>query len=359
MGDKTKIEWTDATINPIRARRKDTGKIGWHCVKVSPECAHCYAETTNKRNMPGCGTGLPYTVASTDLINIELIEDVLHQAIRWKRSRRIFVCSMTDIFGEFVPDWMIVYVFAVMACAKQHTFQVLTKRPERMHSLLSSIAFWKEVEGNMYAVIEMIVDPLNRRSNDIRATAPEVGPAEPLPNVWLGVTTGDQEQANKRIPWLLRTPAEKRFISYEPALGPLRLWKLTSLDYYNNSIGYETYPLIGMQAIPDSDWPHPKLDWVIAGAESGVSARPAHPDWFRSVRDQCVEADVPFFFKQWGEWALWTPENNAHIKGTVVYPDIQTGKDGPANGNPMVRVGKHKAGALLDGQEWKQFPTMS
>ncbi len=343
MGDRTKIEWTDATINPIRARRKDNNKLGWHCVKVSPECTHCYAETTNKRNMPTCGTGLPYTVASTDLVTMEFDDDVMLQAVRWQRPRKIFVCSMTDVFADFVPDLFILRLWAYMAWAYQHTFQILTKRPERMHKVLNDSGFHLE---------------MTRQFSNFKQAERPAGPW-PLPNVWLGVTTGDQEQANKRIPWLLRTPAAKRFISYEPALGPLRLWKLTSPDYYNNSIGYETYPLIGMQAVPDNDWPHQKLDWVIAGGESGVSARPAHPQWFRDVRDQCVEAGVPFFFKQWGQWAPWTPENNAHIKGTVVYPDIQTGKDGPANGNPMVRVGKHKAGALLDGQEWKQFPTMS
>ncbi len=330
MADRSKIEWTDATINPIRARRKDNGKVGWHCIKVSPECTHCYAESRNKRSGLDCGTGLPYTVASTDLVTMEFEEDVMLQVLRWKRPRKIFVCSMTDVFADFVPDLFIVHLWAYMASANHHTFQILTKRPERMHKLLNDPRFYAEVIQHF---------------RDFKHFE------RPLPNVWLGVTTGDQEQANNRIPWLLRTPAAKRFISYEPALGPLRLWKLTALDFYNNTIGYETYPLDGMQAIPDCDWPHQKLDWVIAGAESGISARPAHPDWFRSVRDQCVKAGVPFFFKQWGEWAPITRTDGIHESPFGDY-NIET-KLG------FMREGKHKAGALLDGQEWKQFPTMS
>lgn len=291
MGDNTKIEWTDATINPIRARRKDNEKIGWHCVKISPECQHCYAESTNKRNMPACGTGLPYTVASTDLVEMLFDYGVMNQMLRWKRPRKVFPCSMTDLFGEFVPDQCIRLVFAYFALAKEHTFQVLTKRSKRACELISGLsAFdWR------LAIPETCME-VDMYKGEIYVNDQKRG--WPLSNVWIGATTGNQEQADNRIPWLLRTPAAKRFISYEPALGPLRLWKLTSLDYHENTIGYETYPLAGMQAIPDSDWEHPKLDWVIAGGESGRSARPAHPQWFRDVRDQCVEAGVPFFFKQ-------------------------------------------------------------
>jgi len=211
MSSKSKIEWTDATWTPIRARRKDTGKVGVHCVKVSPECANCYSSTFNKRNLPSHGTGLDFTVLNGEKVDIFCDENILLQPLKWKRPRKIFVCSQTDLFGEFVSDEMIDRVFAVMALCPQHTFQLLTKRAERMHKYVSS------------------------------ATA----------NVWIGVTAGTQRSADERNPWLVETPAAVRFVSAEPLLEAVKL-DLTGIDWViaGGESGYGARPM------------HP--DWVRA-----------------------------------------------------------------------------------------------
>lgn len=357
MGASTEIAWTDATWTPIRARRKDNGKVGVHCVKVSPECAHCYSESFNKRNLPNQGTGLPFTVLSGDKVDVFLDEKILMQPLSWRKGKKIFVCSQTDLFGEFIPDELILAVFQMMAKCPRHTFQILTKRATRMRQLLSkwrwrNLGHSPAMGGDHYA---KVIDGEHR-----------AGDAEFLPNVWIGVTAGTQKSANERVPELLRTPATVRFVSVEPLLEEIRLWKLTSLDYHDNSIGYETYPLDGMQAMPDCDWEHAKLDWVIAGGESGSGARPMHPDWVRSLRDQCVAAGVPFFFKQHGAYVPITHDNSCGVApNDSKY--IWLGRDGktfkPGKVPPgsewiwaMRRVGVRKAGRLLDGREWNEFP---
>jgi protein gp37 len=331
MGATSNIEWTDATWTPIRARRAD-GKLGVHCEKVSPACKNCYAERLNKRNLPAHGTGLDFTVLNRQQVEIIVDEEMITQPLRWKRGRRIFVCSQTDLFGAFVEEWQIAELFAVMALAHWHTFQVLTKRPERMQKLLSSDDFWESVEGGISLLLEEEVDPLDRRRNDLRATAPEPDPDTPLPNVWLGVTAENQEWASKRIPALVATSAAKRFVSCEPLLGPIDL--------------------------------SPKIDWVIAGGESGPGARPMHPDWVRDLRNQCQSSGVSFFFKQWGEW---TPGENVadekkYITATV---DIENGEQHACSddwateadhGPILYRVGKKAAGSRLDGREWNEVP---
>ena len=185
----TNIQWTDETWNPIRAQHRETQAMGWHCERISKGCENCYAETLNQRQRFGIGTGLPYTQPSRDKVDIVLDAGVLEKPLRWRKPRQVFVCSMTDLFGEWVPDVMLHRVFSVMALTPHITYQVLTKRPERMRDYLSSgvgaIADW------------------------------------PLPNVWLGVSVEDQRAANKRIPILLDTPAAVRFLSCEPLLGPV------------------------------------------------------------------------------------------------------------------------------------------
>jgi protein gp37 len=234
----------------------------------------------------------------------------LEKPLSWKKPRRIFVCSMSDLFYESVPDEWIAKVFAVMALCPQHTFQVLTKRPERMR--------------------EYLVERCKAR--------------EPLPNVWIGCTVEDQQRADERIPVLLETPAAKRFVSCEPLLGPVNFSLVTVED--NNGCAAQIWPLHGSG-----------LDWVIAGGESGPNARPSHPDWFRSLRDQCVDAGVPFFFKQWGEWAF-TGARNTHFMDSdgVLRAKAGAGDDGAW---PCSRGGKKAAGHLLDGQEWRQVPEVA
>ena len=302
----TTIEWT----------RGDDGRPGetWNpttgCDRVSAGCDHCYALTLAKR-LKGMGSakyqrdGDPRT--SGPGFGLTVHEDALNLPRRWQKPRRVFVNSMSDLFHPKVTNEFLAKVWAVMAASPQHVFQILTKRPTRMRSLLSDPdgEFQSEVGGWRYMHGE----------TDTTILTPEIPSwGWPLPNVHIGVSVEDQEQADRRIPPLERTPAAVRFISAEPLLGEILLG-----DHQRS------------------------LDWVIVGGESGPHARPMHPAWARSLRDQCETAGVPFFFKQWGEYAP-TGAEVAH-KGT-----------GWAMVEEIKRVGKRAAGRELDGQLWEQFP---
>jgi protein gp37 len=259
MSENSKIEWTDASWTPVRARRKDNGKVGVACVKVSPACKNCYAERFNMRNLPVHGTGLPYTVEALDQVEIFLDEEMLLVPLKWKKPRKIFVCSQTDLFGEFVPDEMIDRVFAVMALCPQHTFQVLTKRAARMYGYLNC-----DVEDRLDDICHMLPGAQDETWHY---------PAQwPLPNVWLGVTAEDQQRADERIPHLLRTPAEKRFVSVEPMLGPV---DLTNLSVHEQG-GTEQWNSLDRSEAGDAEIEgacSSVIDWVIGGGESGPGAR--------------------------------------------------------------------------------------
>jgi protein gp37 len=345
MSDRSKIEWTDATWNPLRARNPETGKAGHHCVKISPACAHCYAASMNKR----LGTNLDYTSSSPTETYLDA--EALQQPLAWRRPRRIFVCSMTDLFGEWVPDAFIRRMFAVMSFAGQHTFQVLTKRPERMAAW-----FANDEENSLSACqAEFCVEDGYPRTpggrsrirdgRSINGTHKGLGDGNywPLPNVQHGVTAENQQYADERIPWLLKTPAAVRFLSCEPLLGP---------------IDAELY-----LGLADTVTATPYIDWIIAGGESGQQARPMHPAWARGLRDQCKDASVPFFFKQWGEWVPWVGRDLGELllenasRHAEVMPDgtLHTKTVGHG-GELMARLGKKKAGRLLDGREWNEFP---
>lgn len=320
MGDKTGIEWTDATWNPV------TG-----CDKVSPGCDHCYAETFAERWR---GTRGHYFENGFD---VQLRPDKLDLPLRWTKPRKVFVNSMSDLFHDKVPDEYIARVFAVMALAPQHTFQLLTKRHGRMRSLLSSDDFRSEVT---HTFVGLAVENLSLKTGHLESAT---GDWWPLSNVWLGVSAEDQKRADLRIPALLDTPAAVRFVSAEPLLGPI--------DLHADPIGKDSVFWIG------------HLDWVIVGGESGPSARPMHPDWARSLRDQCVAAGVPFLFKQWGEFRPVLPSD-----GDVTpdrYVQCETGRsvddDGMWNVSgghwcAMRRLGKKRAGRELDGRTWDQYP---
>ena len=333
MGDKTKIEWTDATWNPV------TG-----CTKVSAGCKFCYAERDFHRPYPGR--------AFTD---VQTHPKRLLQPLRWRRPRRIFVDSMGDLFHEDVPVPFIDQCFAVMALASRHTFQVLTKRPERMRNYFD----------------------LSYVSNLSPAAISGYLLEQPYKNVWLGVSVEDQPTADERIPLLLQTKAAVRFVSYEPALGPVDFNNIELLKEFDLSRTVSAH----VDALTEHDDEHffnqhAKLDWVIAGGESGRNARPSHPDWFRAVRDQCQAAGVPFFFKQWGEW---NPTKNSNVvrpsdagklsRYTVAcstvreeigqtvyhaYPSVP--QDGIGIYERLEQVGKKRAGRMLDGREWNEFP---
>ncbi len=317
MSDGTHIEWTatvhpdgtispGATWNPIRARRKDgqpnKGGGGWHCERVSPGCQHCYAERLNGKRF---GTGLPYNRKSRDLVDIYLDEKALTQPLHWRRPRKIFVCSMTDLFGEWVPDEMIDRVFAVMALSPQHTFQVLTKRPERMREYLSGPR-WQAVNGAIWA----------RSGYETPGALEPLEGTWPLPNCWLGVSAEDQEQADKRIPELLATPAAVRFVSAEPLLGPVDFspWLMRVAT---SGPGWR---MSGGTALAIADV---VLDWVIAGGESGPGARPFGIEWARSVVRQCQAAGVAVFVKQLG--ARPYSETRRVVTGSV-YPSARAAR---------------------------------
>jgi protein gp37 len=258
MGDKTKIEWTDASWTPIRARNLKTGKIGWHCEHDTTGCINCYAESMNRF----VGTGLPFKPGHRKDIEIFLDEKMLELPLHWRRKRMIFVCSMTDLFADFVSDEWIDRIFTVMAMAKNHTFQVLTKRADRMKAYCTNLALGKR----------------NIRFGDNHIDWP-------LPNVWLGVSAERQVEADERIPLLLQTTAAVRFVSVEPMLGPIDLTRLGVRSHHS-------WPENVL--IKHLDY----LDWVIVGGESGPHARPMDPAWAASIRDQCKAAGVAFFMKQ-------------------------------------------------------------
>jgi len=314
MSDRSKIEWCDTTWNPI------TG-----CTKISQGCKNCYAaELHNRRHAAYLrGAKLPQQYAQP-FETVQLHPDRLEMPLHWRKLRRIFVNSTSDLFHEDVPDEFIGAIFNRMEIFNQHIYMVLTKRPDRMSEFCREFGI------------------------------------ESRQNIWLGVSVENQAAADERIPLLLQTPAAVRFISCEPLLGPVKLFGFGS-------------PTWGK--LPPSRWLH----WVIVGGESGPGARPMHPDWARSLLDQCSGV-VPFFFKQWGEWhpsaAQYDDDDfmdkldfgshciclgNRGTKFREEWGDREEYWCGyqpdPAE-NPwfMERVGKTRAGRLLDGREWNEYP---
>lgn len=366
MAAGSKIEWTDGTWNPVRG-----------CTRVSSGCGGpgphggCYAEIMAARfsnsaeelraewiaTHPGeqiptfrdqWGHGFAEMRGGDHRWTgkVALVESQIDLPLRWKTPRRIFVNSTSDLFHEALPDEAVDRVFAVMAATPHHTYQVLTKRPERMRAYLSDVTntgtriarHWLRLAGwgKMFEL--------------------------PLTNVWLGVSVEDQERADERIPLLLQTPAAVRFLSCEPLLGAIDLTDALA-------------PAVGRPFIP--------LHWVIAGGESGHNARPMHPEWARALRDQCTAAGVPFFFKQWGEWIdadnwldliergsstllqngrEWRPVRPLNFDSAAFLAAI-TGRGGKfehlSSGHTMIRVDKHPAGRVLDGREWNEFPRVT
>jgi len=329
---KTKIEWADRVWNPV------TG-----CTKISPGCQNCYAERMSKRLAGRCG------YPKDDPFMVTLHPERLDEPLHWRKTSRIFVCSMADLFHDDVPTKFIIDCLSIMAEAYQHTFMILTKRPERMREILTH-----ETIAN---------DVWLQTSRGVNA---EPSPW-PLPNVWLGVTAENQEQANKRIPVLLQIPAAVRFVSVEPMLGPVDLRNLKYDGDILDAMAGEYLSTDGSEAYV----PWNKLDWVICGGESGPRARPMHRDWVRSLRDQCQAAETSFFFKQWGEWSPAEIEDDSYMLGGRAINDPRGGRMSVAKfplhtrnnrywrldeNHLAVKVGKKIAGRLLDGREWNEFP---
>lgn len=305
----SKIEWTNNTWNPIRG-----------CSRVSEGCRNCYAEKiagrfSGKGNAyEGLATlhhvrrpnGETETTEARWTGKIAFIEKHLLDPLKLKKPSRIFVNSMSDLFHEGVTPEMHGDIFNVMARAPQHIYQILTKRPKEMLSVMKTGAE---------------LDLAKKFMGEFKQPWPPS-------NWWFGVSVEDQKTAEERIPLLLQTPAAVRWVSYEPALGPVDFTEWTCADVATS---------------PSS------LDWIVCGGESGTGARPMHPDWARSVRDQCVEAGVPFFFKQWGDNV---PICAASVEQVQKHADIEAFRE-----MPMYRVGKKNAGRLLDGREWNEYPS--
>jgi len=253
MADKTHIEWTDATWNPV------TG-----CSKVSAGCKHCYAERDWVRLSANPAT----RYYGRNFTDVQCHQDVLDLPLRWKRPRRIFVNSMSDLFHPDVPIQFLEDVMTTMELAHHHTFQVLTKRPTEM------------------------LDKLQRIATPVP------------PNVWLGVSIEDQVTADTRIPLLLQAPAAVRWVSAEPLLGPVDLRRLLEVTCASECCGMQRLDSMTGSSIRDlsieafEDGPH--IDWVVVGGESGPNARPMQLEWARDLRNQCDAAGVPLLFRMRG-----------------------------------------------------------
>lgn len=351
MGDKTGIEWTDATWNPV---------VG--CSVVSPGCTNCYAmrmadrlaamtprpdgignphllhyagTTTRDPTGRGYGWSAPVWTGKVALAP----EHILTAPLRWRRPRKIFVNSMGDLFHDSVPDAWIDRVFAVMALAPQHTFQVLTKRSARMRSYFVNLTDDRQEEAQ---------DALSLTDAQA-ADLVKVARPMPLRNVWLGVSAEDQRRANERVPDLLAIPAAVRFVSAEPLLGPI---DFTPYLHDSNCIEF-----VGSECVC-SEPREVHLDWIIVGGESGPGARPMHPQWARDIRDQCSAAGVTFHFKQWGEWLStgdWYTSHSVSLPLRAWTGDKWT-DDGAFAGDWLAKIGKARAGRLLDGVQHDGMP---
>jgi protein gp37 len=303
MGANTAIEWAHHTFNPW---------VG--CTKVSPACDNCYAEAWAKRTgRPDLWQGARRLTSNSNW----------YQPIKWNREarkqgirQRVFCASLADVFDNQVPDQWRRMLFAMIAETPNLDWLLLTKRPQNMRKMLEI------ADGDVL---------------------PAWG--DGWPNVWLGTTVENQALADRRIHHLLAVPAAKHFLSCEPLVGPLDLTDITW------PADRPTFPKTddisdGRSALHMIEGT--RIDWVIAGGESGPKACPMHPDWARGLRDQCVQAGVAFFFKQWGEWAPADPDMPSEMQESE---EIVGRLDWP-----MHRVGKKAAGRLLDGREWNEVP---
>ena len=352
MASKSNIEWTDASWNPV---------VG--CTKISPGCLNCYAERMANRiagkelsyfmknpSLPGSVTRYKYmNVIENGKWNGKIHCDGLSLEIplHWRQPRMIFVCSMGDLFHKSVPFEFIDRVVDVFNKCPQHTGQLLTKRAERLHEYAKYRNFeWPDNTIGM-------------------------------------VTAENQQMADLRIPHLLQCGFKTTGVSIEPMLGAIDIKKYAwvrqqcsgekGCGFTGASYEFDHPKKEGAFRCPKcgknhtyliTDW----LDWVIVGGESGPGARPMHPDWARGIRDQCVAAGVPFFFKGWGEWGIaetricpeWRGLSLAHesvlLKGSTPFKCFPENKNATIPLVGWVRVGKKKAGRLLDGLEWSEYP---
>jgi len=351
MSANTAIEWCDHTFNPW---------IG--CTRVGPGCDHCYAEADfdKRRHVVTCGAGQERHATSAT---------TWAQPYRWNRNaeafqaqhgrrQRVFCASLADVFDNEVPEHWRRDLFTMIAATPNLDWLLLTKRIGNVVPMLTELRHGSDEDLPLLDLM-------------------------PLPNVWIGATVVNQAEADRDIPKLLATPAAVRFVSIEPMLGPVDVERyLEPLDVYcpdtcdggrmvkRSEIETwqdrgEEHPFCPSCGLSQATWESAGhgIDWVIAGGESGPKARASHPGWFRSMRDQCVAAQVPFFFKQWGEWRPAEPKDDAapfpngwralrghpHVaRAEELYPE--------AGAAFVAKFGKKAAGATLDGREWREVP---
>jgi protein gp37 len=323
MGKTSSIEWLrgddgseGGSWNMIRAQDVKSGKRGFHCERVNGACAKCYAASINK--VWGTRHDFKPGLLANGTIRVYLDEDKLLDPITWSKARKIFPCSMTDLFADFVPDEWIIKVWAIMAYARWHTYIVLTKRPERMARLTNSEDFRLAVMDYAHRI---------RSRHDL-------GPAQewPLRNVIGGTSASNQEEADAFVPHVIDADLAYRCVSLEPLRGRVNLMPYLMVDNRRR-----------------------RLSWVITGGESGAGARPdTHPDDVRYLRDQCKLTGTAFHFKQWGTWGLAPAGLNFKqaqaFAGTRRFEHL-------SNGETLVRFKrKAEAGRLLDGVEHDGFP---
>lgn len=324
---RTSIEWASHTWNPVSG-----------CTKVSQGCKNCYAERLVQRfgregQAVDSDGRVHHPMRHPKFTQIVLHPERLLEPIRWHKPRRVFVCSISDLFHEDVPESFIEAV--LNACDRAadlhgHTFMVLTKRPQRMRKVVDR--WWERMK--------------------LRGIEPR------MDRIWFGVSVEDQAAAESRIPALLATPAAVRFISAEPMLGPVSL-----LEWL--PIRPVTYPI---RYLRQDDAPAAPIHWIICGGESGPAARPTHPDWVRDLHAQACAAQIPFFFKQWGEWL---PSSQVRLTSQA-YQCSRRCTMGP-NGDPnrlerseavpgrngvevFYRLGRARAGRALDGNLYAYRP---
>jgi protein gp37 len=302
---KTLIEWADEVANVIKVKGG-----GYHCTKVSEGCLHCYAEAFNRR----FGNGKPFDAAPTEFV---LDEKPFERLARARKAKRVFLQSMGDIAHENVSPEMFDKILHYVATLTKHTFLILTKRPSRLKHLIESstvIGVW------------------------------------PLPNLWLGVSVENQLTFDDRTRYLRQIPAAVRFVSAEPLLGPIDTAEVFGLYEYED----------GKWALKVGSRWEGSPDWIIVGGETGPSARPMHPEWARSLRDQCKAAGASFYFKSWG---AHIPAVGLDEINDVYFPPAEhdASSDPFGDGTYMLKINreiKHLV-RLLDGVEYNELPQVT
>lgn len=297
MSAGTKIEWTDATWNPLRARNRRTGKVGHYCELISPGCANCYAAAFQPRFGLPVYSGPSRRDERMEELEFFLDEKVLMEPFRWKKPRRVFVCSMTDVFGDWVPDGVLDRLFAVLAMRPAVIWQVLTKRAERMAAYFAAPDLVRRIRMEMLDMQDGKPQPLFATTSKVLQQLQE-GQGWPLPSVHLGVSAENREWWDRRVPLLKRCPAAVRFVSAEPLLGDLG-------DIHQDLRGSALPCPDGLPGCEVLHLGEDRIHWLIAGGESGPHSRPCDIDWIRSLVTQCRLAGTATFVKQAGSHVVW------------------------------------------------------